>query len=217
MSVLTRDAIEERLAMEGAKRLSMTPLLHRAQIGDASVDVRLGNEFLLLTRTQAAAFDYQERELGTQAGVATFRRTRRDFRQPLYLHPHQLVLGATFEFIRLPTDLMAYVIGRSSLGRTGLVIATATAVAPGFAGCVTLEIVNLGEVPLPLYPGMRIAQLVLHEVRGEAAYGGRFACSVGPEPPLLGKDTEMRVWAADHDPAAADSRKCESSGGERAA
>lgn len=92
---------------------------------------------------------------------------------------------------------MAYVIGKSSLGRTGLVIATATAVAPGFGGCVTLEIVNLGEVPLPLYPGMRIAQLVFHSVEGTAEYKGRYSCSVGPEPPFLERDGEMAIWASE--------------------
>jgi dCTP deaminase len=204
VTMLTKEVILSRLGEADDRRLVVTPILSRDQIGDASLDVRLGNEFLVLTRAHAGVFDYDDlRTPATQmaAGVRNekrepdvFRRVRRDFESPLFVHPHQLVLGATFEFIRLPTDVGAYVIGRSSLGRTGLVIATATAVAPGYAGCITLELVNLGEVPLPLFPGMRIAQLVLHATEGKARYDGRFRCSTGPQPPLLSKDHEMAVW-----------------------
>lgn len=170
----------------------MTPLLDEAQVGDSSIDVRLGHEFLLPSRALASAHDYRKRK---QDELATFyTHVRRMSHMPLYVHPQQFVLGATFEFIALPDDLMCYVIGRSSLGRTGLVIATATAVAPGYTGCITLEIVNVGEVPLPVYPGMRIAQLVIHEARGGSHYTGRFRCSIGPEPPLLYRDTEMQIW-----------------------
>ena len=59
---------------------------------------------------------------------------------------------------------MAYVIGRSSWGRLGLVIATATMIQPGFHGTITLELTNVGNVPLVLLPGTRIAQLVFHHV-----------------------------------------------------
>ena len=57
------------------------------------------------------------------------------------------------EYVQLPPGLMCYVIGKSSWGRMGLIIATATKVDPGFKGCITLEIVNEGEIPLVLYPG----------------------------------------------------------------
>lgn len=193
MTVLSRDILRQRMEEALPRRLVVSPLLADNQIGDASVDVRLGNEFLLPTRAITGSHGYGVAEA---PGLAQFyKRTRREFENPLFLHPGQLVLGATLEFVGLPSDLTCYVIGRSSLGRTGLVIATATAVAPGYKGCITLEIVNLGEVPMPLYPGMRIAQLVIHSTEGEAAYRGRFQCSTGPEAPLLWRDKEMSIWA----------------------
>ncbi|MCP4306415.1 MAG: dCTP deaminase, partial [bacterium] len=52
------------------------------------------------------------------------------------------------------------VLGRSSWGRLGLVVATAVTVHPGFRGCLTLEIQNLGSAPIRLVAGVRIAQLM---------------------------------------------------------
>jgi dCTP deaminase len=193
MSILTREVIRCRLEAPLPERLVIAPLLKEDQLGDASIDVRLGNEFLLPTRAITGAHGYGE-ESGSNLSQF-YRKTRREFEHALYLHPGQLVLGATLEFVGIPSDLSCYVIGRSSLGRTGLIIATATAVAPGFKGCITLEIVNLGEVPMPLYPGMRIAQLVVHSTEGVASYKGRFQCSTGPEAPLLWRDKDMAIWA----------------------
>ncbi|GMU64640.1 MAG: hypothetical protein AMXMBFR36_09140 [Acidobacteriota bacterium] len=195
MTILSAPDLKLRLKDQSGKGLVVSPLLTFRQVGEASIDVRLGNEFLLPTRELSGHMTYQAqtREKGYLL-ENKFKRLRRDFGRPLYVHPHQLVLGATLEFLRLPDDLCCYVIGRSSLGRTGLVIATATAVAPGFGGCITLEIVNTGEIPLPIYPGMRIAQLVFHQATGGAEYNGRFQCSVGPEPPLLSWDKEMTIW-----------------------
>jgi dCTP deaminase len=192
MGILTSGEIRKRMARSVSERLVVTPLLSVKQLGEASIDVRLGNEFLLLTRASTSSHDYMQ--AAESALAQRYKKVRREFGSPLFLHPNQLVLGATLEFVGLPNDLSCYVIGRSSLGRTGLVIATATAVAPGYKGCITLEIVNLGEVPTPLYPGMRIAQLVVHQTLGSAAYAGRFQCSTGPEEPLLWRDREMRLW-----------------------
>src|SRR5439155_26160938 len=86
------------------------------------------------------------------------------------IHPGQLVLGATLEYLSLPKTVAASVEGRSSWGRLGLIIATACSVAPGFKGCITLELVNDGEVPLVLYPGVRIAQLIFHRTLKSASY-----------------------------------------------
>src|SRR5262245_18868742 len=78
------------------------------------------------------------------------------------LHPGSFVFGVTLEWLRLPGDLAAYVIGRSSWGRRGLIIATATGVHPGFKGCLTLALTNVGEIPIAIKPGMETCQLFLH-------------------------------------------------------
>jgi dCTP deaminase len=79
---------------------------------------------------------------------------------------------------------MAFVEGKSSIGRQGLIVATATMVAPGFHGVIVLELANAGTVPLILHPGMEIAQLVMIKLENfvpeSEMYRGRFQCQVKP-------------------------------------
>ena len=89
------------------------------------------------------------------------------FGEQFILHPGTFVLGVTLEWIRLPRDLAAYVIGRSSWGRYGLIIATATGVHPRFTGCLTLELSNVGEIPIKVKPGASICQLFVHQIESE--------------------------------------------------
>jgi dCTP deaminase len=80
------------------------------------------------------------------------------------LHPGSFVLAVTLEWIRLPHSLSGDVVGKSAWGRHGLNVATATGVHPTFTGCLTLELSNIGDIPIKLYPATRICQLFLHEV-----------------------------------------------------
>lgn len=196
MTVLCREKIWEALRRsDPAERLVVTPLLDPAtQVGPASVDVRLGNEFILVRKTRLSGVGLGSRADFAQQIQNYQTRFRLGYRQELVLHPGQLLLSATLEYISVPADLMCYVIGRSSWGRLGLIIATATAVAPGYRGSPTLEIVNIGEVPLTVYPGVRIAQLVFHKSMGQGAYSGRHASATGPEFTKIHQDTDLDFW-----------------------
>jgi len=119
--------------------LVITPIFCDEQIGAGSVDVHLGHEFILFKRASAAQFDINDDHSPLENLHRYQEKTRIGTGHKFILHPHQLVLGATIEFISLPCTLGARVSGRSTWGRTGLVIATATEIAPGFKGCVTLE------------------------------------------------------------------------------
>lgn len=90
------------------------------------------------------------------------------FGESFVLHPRAFVLGVTLEWIRLPRNRAAYVIGRSSWGRYGLVIATATGVHPGFTGCLTLELTNVGEIAITVKPGTTVCQLCVNSVQGDS-------------------------------------------------
>jgi len=168
------------------KSIVIMPLLNPCQITEASLDVTLGNVFIVMRRTRLPSLDFREVEQKDKA-VNVYEFQERIQLRPeshIILHPNQFVLGSTLEYVALPNDVMAYVIGKSSLGRTGLVIATATHVAPGYKGTITLELSNLGSVPLILYPTMPIAQLVFHRLcspleKGYVETGG-YAYSTGP-------------------------------------
>ena len=80
--------------------------------------------------------------------------------EPFILHPGEFVLGSTLERVALPDDLVARLEGKSSLGRLGLLIhSTAGYVDPGWDGYLTLELSNVANLPITIYPGMKIGQI----------------------------------------------------------
>jgi dCTP deaminase len=174
-----------------ADRLVVTPFLDpKNSIGASSIDVRLGNQFVVFKREQFDILDLKRIRHPNERFERYQERLVRRLRQPFVLHPRQLVIGSTLEYIQLPQGIMCYVIGKSSWGRMGLIIATATKVDPGFRGCISLEIVNEGEIPLVLYPGLPVAQLVLHTCTGPDLYRGSYNCPIGPEFPRF----DARKW-----------------------
>lgn len=108
------------------------------------------------------------------------------FGEPFILHPRAFVLAVTLEWIRLPSNIAGYVVGRSSWGRHGLIIATANGVHPGFTGCLTLELTNVGEIPITIKPGTTICQLFLHSVEGRDPQRVDTSRFIGSRKPKLG-------------------------------
>jgi len=104
------------------------------------------------------------------------------------LHPGEFVLGSTFEFVSLPDNIAARLEGKSSLGRLGLLThSTAGFVDPGFKGHVTLELANVSNLPIKLWPGMKVGQLCFFQLSspaetpyGSAKYLNRYQGQRGP-------------------------------------
>ncbi|MEA2485694.1 MAG: dCTP deaminase, partial [Actinomycetota bacterium] len=92
-----------------------------------------------------------------------------DDAEAFILHPGEFVLGSTSEYVRLPNDLVARLEGKSSLGRLGLLIhSTAGYVDPGFEGHLTLELSNVANLPITIYPLMKIGQISFFQLTSEA-------------------------------------------------
>jgi len=106
------------------------------------------------------------------------------------LHPGEFVLASTYEVITLPDDIAGRLEGKSSLGRLGLLThSTAGFIDPGFSGHITLELSNVANLPVKLFPGMKIGQLCLIRLSspaqhpyGSAIYGSRYQGQRGPTP-----------------------------------
>src|ERR1700757_913022 len=80
--------------------------------------------------------------------------------QPFILHPGEFVLGSTLERVTLPDDLVARLEGKSSLGRLGLLIhLTAGFFYPRWEGHTQLELSNVANLPITIYPSMKIGQV----------------------------------------------------------
>ncbi|MFB6262970.1 MAG: dCTP deaminase [Bradymonadaceae bacterium] len=135
------------------------------QIQPASVDVRLGREFVVYKLPHVACIDTDDPS--TAHGYTETVEIDPD--EGFTLHPGEFVLGSTQEWVDMPDDLVARVEGRSSIGRLAVVVhATAGFIDPGFEGRITLELSNLGRVAVKLYPGMRISQLVFQTLSSPA-------------------------------------------------
>jgi dCTP deaminase len=191
MTALGREDLERAIDEPDLdRRLVITPLLERSQIGRGAIDLRLGTEFLLLRRTQLPGLNPGK---GTQEDVDEMQeRVVVPFGDELWLHPRHFVLAATLEYLRLPDDMSADVVGRSSWGRLGLIVATAVFVHPGFRGCLTLELVNEGDSPIALSPGLRIAQLVVRRLETPAPpradEAEKYLAPVRPQPSRLASE-----------------------------
>lgn len=188
--LLQREEILRLLGLEKLdERLVVTPILDvDRQVGAGSIDLRLGSEFIETRRRQAEVVDpFESRDM---VGTTDHDRYDVPLGESLIVHPGQFLLGATFEFIKLPAALGGQVLGRSSWGRFGLVVATAVVVQPGYGGCLTLELQNVGSVPMRLYPGLRIAQLMLWRTVEPAVvpYGddAKYQVPLGPETSRIG-------------------------------
>ena len=151
MSVLTKDQIEARLkaANDSKDKLVVTPILSTNQIGPSSIDVRLGNQFIVFRKHMLGTF----RPIDASGDLKKMQeRQIIRYGNPFVLHPGMLALGSTFEYFKIPSNLCCAVEGRSSWARLGLQIATATTVEPGFKGVLTLELSNVGTIPIELSP-----------------------------------------------------------------
>jgi len=144
------------------QRIVITPIIKpEEQFGPTSVDLRLGTDFQVLHRTNLTHLDLIKDPEALRYDIQRhMKHVKVKPTEPFILHPGEFALASTLEFVRIPLDLAARLEGRSTWGRLGLQIhATAGFVDPGFSGALTFELSNISNVPLPLYPGVRISQL----------------------------------------------------------
>jgi dCTP deaminase len=193
--ILSDRDLRERLERGDIK---IEPLLDAGiQIQPASIDLRLGLDFQTFNFTQQALIDPMDpnsfAHLTTQVRLAEY--------ESFIVHPGEFILATTMERVEVPTDLVARLEGRSSVGRLGIVIhSTAGYIDPGFQGTITLEISNLGRLAVALYPRMRICQIAFEQmsspvsegygVKQTAKYQGQDTTTVS----RLFDDGEFRNW-----------------------
>lgn len=166
MALLPKSQIIDRLQ---SGDLVLSPLLDERQLDACSVDLRLGTVVHMVRARGLSHVDPRNYAPGPphieeRQKQQKLERHEVPFRQPFLLHPGTLVLAPTFEWIGLPNNLQGVVTARSCWAREGLNIATATFIGPGYRGIITLELANLGQIPIALYPGLRVAQMAFIEL-----------------------------------------------------
>jgi dCTP deaminase len=168
-------------------KIKIHPPLPPEQWGSCSVDFRLGNEFSVFEHSRNAYIDLKEpraiQDLMRPLTVAPG--------DPFILQPREFALAITEEILELDDDVLGRLEGRSSLGRIGIIVhGTAGLFDPGWTGKATLELSNLGRMPVALYPGMRICSFTFEQLSSKVAVpyrkkvGNKYA---GQDRPLASK------------------------------
>jgi dCTP deaminase len=142
-------------------KIRVTPELPPEQFGSCSVDFRLGSEFSVFEHSKHAFIDLRDKtaiqDLMRTISVAQG--------EPFILQPGEFALAITEERLELDADVLGRLEGRSSLGRIGIIVhGTAGLFDPGWRGKATLELSNLGRMPVALYPGMRICSFTFEQL-----------------------------------------------------
>lgn len=156
MVVLSDVDIKERLnkdlVIKGVKE---------EHISGCTVDLTLDNHFRIFKNIHKTHLDTKDINLDEFTEIIE----KRDD-EPFVIHPGEFVLGSIREHITIPPDLMGRLDGKSSLGRLGIVIhSTAGNVDPGWDGKLTLEISNISRMPVSLWPGTKIAQILFMHLK----------------------------------------------------
>ena len=178
--ILSDRTIREEL---DAGRIEIDPLLPNS-IQPSSVDLHVDRYFRVFRNHTMSHIDVKQ----NLEELTELVEMKDD--DPFMLHPGEFVLGSTLERVKLPTDLVARLEGKSSLGRLGLLIhSTAGFVDAGWDGQLTLELSNVANLPITLYPNMKIGQISFIRMTtpadvpyGSAAVASKYQGQRGPTP-----------------------------------
>ncbi len=178
--ILSDRTIRELLA---AGRIVIDPL-DQQDIQPSSVDLRLDNRFRVFLNHTRRVIDVKQDQTELTEEVVV------DDNDAFVLHPGEFALGSTLERVAIPDDLVGRIEGKSSLGRLGLLIhTTAGFVDAGWDGHLTLELSNVANLPITLYPGMKIGQISFIQMTtpadvpyGASSLGSKYRGQRGPTP-----------------------------------
>lgn len=156
--ILSDKTLKKMLA---TKAIKCEPLTEQS-IQGASIDCRIGNHFLVTEDHQMDLIDMNQ-EIKYREIVA----------DSIVIPPKSFILGTTMEYLELPDDMTVFIEGRSSVGRMGLFIENAGWVDPGFKGNLTLELYNANTLPIRIYAGRRLCQLIFAQMdrKADMPYG----------------------------------------------
>jgi dCTP deaminase len=175
-------------------KIRITPELPPEQFGSCSVDFRLGSEFSVFEHSRHAFIDVREKS----AIQDIMRSVHVKEGDPFVLQPREFALAITEENLELDDDVLGRLEGRSSLGRIGIIVhGTAGLFDPGWRGKATLELSNLGIMPVALYPGMRICSFTFEQLSSPTSVpyykkaGNKYAGQTQPLASRLTAETKI--------------------------
>ncbi len=201
MRLLHREEILESIGSEDKSSLFVEPLLEPSQVGEVTLDLRLGYDFRVSILTRSPKVELAGKE-GQRSISSFFQETRREVGDTFVLYPSQAVLTTSLEYIGLPDHVYMDVVTRSSYSRLGIQINSM--VQPGFRGCVPIELFNHGNNAVELVVGSRICQAKLFDVEQSSGYSSsnarKYYGNVRPTLSKADNDEEIRILSRINNP-----------------
>lgn len=192
MGTLTQREIIESISN---KSLYIKPLLNDNQIGAISIDLRVGTDFLTMHQGRDSYIDTTNNEYINRPIRSNFTDTRRKIGETFILHPNQPIIFSSLEYIKLPLNVYGTLSLRSSYSRLGLTISTL--VQPGYCGCLSVELVNSGNIPINIVSGARILQIKLTKLSQETNdyfnTTRKYSCQVRPISSKANEDLDLKI------------------------
>ncbi|MDF2762014.1 MAG: deoxycytidine triphosphate deaminase, partial [Thermomicrobiales bacterium] len=165
-------------------------------LGSVSIDFRLGTTFMVFEHSRHSYIDPRQ----PQSIGDAMRTIECSLDEPFMMQPGDFALASTVESLELPDNLLGRLEGRSSIARLGITVhSTAAVFEPGWIGTATMELSNLGRMPVALYPGMRICAFSFEEVSSPVSVpyrmkrGNKYAGQVTPRASLLADENRTLV------------------------
>jgi len=173
MSILSDGEIRG-LALGGM----ITPFLDKACStlkGEAAVsfglssygyDLRVAPTFKVFTNVNASIIDPKDFDENSFMLVE-----KQDY---IIIPPNSFALGHSVEWIKMPRNVLAICLGKSTYARCGIVV-NVTPLEPEWEGNITIEISNTTPLPAKIYCNEGIAQLIffMGEHAPEVSYADR--------------------------------------------
>lgn len=192
MGTLIKSEILKKIA---ERSLFIKPVLDDEQIGAVTIDLRVGTDFLTMHQGRDAFIDTSNNEYNNRPIRSNFTDTRRKLGETFLLHPNQPIIFSTLEYIKLPLNVFGTLTLRSSYSRLGLTISTI--VQPGYCGCLSVELINSGNIPINIVSGARLLQLKLTELENNTYdyfnSPRKYTCQVRPISSRANEDNDLLI------------------------
>ncbi|MBI2923621.1 MAG: dCTP deaminase [Planctomycetes bacterium] len=161
---IRRMAEEQAMIVPFVKRLAAKGVVSYG-LSSYGYDVRIADEFKVFTDVHAAIVDPKKFDPNSFVDMRA---------KVLTLPPHSFALGRTVEYFRIPRNVLAVCLGKSTYARCGIIV-NVTPFEPGWEGFATLEVANTTPLPARIYANEGIAQVIFLEgdEACEVSYGER--------------------------------------------
>ena len=120
-------------------------------------DTRVSDEFKIFTNVNSSIVDPKDFDPASFVDVKT---------DVCIVPPNSFALAHTVEYFRMPRNVLAICLGKSTYARCGIIV-NVTPFEPGWEGYVTIEISNTTPLPAKIYANEGIAQVIFFEADEE--------------------------------------------------